>query len=97
MNVRVQWEGLSVEAFPYLIHRPGEFFTRLVGVDVSNVGNYVSAVPLYIPLVRWRRKAGQVFIEINSWRPLVYITLQRRPPYLSVFRFPWEKWDRDEP
>ncbi len=69
----------------------GEFFPRLVGVRVSSDGNLWT--PLYIPLVRVNIRAGQVLIEINSNRPLVYITLQARRPFVNIFRFDWDKAD----
>ena len=91
--MNVYWNGLPVDQFPSHIRRPGELFTRLVGVDVSSDGK--SAVPQYIPLIRWRKQAGQTFIEINSTRPLVYITFQWRHPYIHVFIFPWRLWDKE--
>lgn len=87
--MKILWEGIPIDEVPEKRRKPGELFTRLVGVDVSSDGNLV--VPLYIPLVRWQCRAGQVFIEINSYsRPLAYITLQGRWPYIYIFRFPWE-------
>ncbi len=93
---RVIFDGVPVGEVPDRRRKPGELFSRLVGVMVSSDGNYIE--PLYIPLVRWRCQAGQVFIEINSYsRPLAYITLQRRKPFLSIYRFPWRLLDEDEP
>lgn len=70
--------------------KPGEFFPQLVGLQVSRDGNYwVSIEPIYIPLVRIHRQAGQILIEINSDRPLAYITLQARRPFINVFKFDW--------
>ncbi len=77
--------------------RPGEFFPRLVGIRVSGAGNWLDIEPLYIPALRVSRRAGQVLIEINSSRPLVYITLQARRPFINVFRFPWEEVDIEQP
>lgn len=65
----------------------GEFFPQLVAVRVSGDGNMEA---VYIPRVRFQRRAGQVLIEINSDRPLVYITLQARRPFIHIFRFQWE-------
>ena len=95
MVMKVLWDGLPIDEVPDRTYKPGEFFTRLVGVRVSSDGNAgaprLTVEPLYIPLLRVSRRAGQVYIEINSYsRPLVYITLQKRKPYLSLFRFPWE-------
>lgn len=77
----------------------GEFFPQLVGIKVSRGGDGplhdVDIEPLYVPRLRISRRAGQVMIEINSDRPLAYITLQRRAPYIHVFRFPWWQWDRE--
>jgi len=77
--------------------KPGEFFPRLVGFVVRSAnavscdGNYwIDVEPIYVPLLRISRRAGQVLIEINSKeRPLAYITLQSRKPYVHLFRFDW--------
>jgi hypothetical protein len=90
--MKIYWEHITVEEVPNRIRRPGEFFTRLVGVNVSSAGN---CEPIYIPLLRVHRQAGQLLIEINTDRPLAYITIQVRPPYISVFRFQWETLDQD--
>jgi hypothetical protein len=79
--------------------QPGEFFPRLVGVAVrsanavSGAGKYnnMDVEPIYIPLLRVQRRAGQIWVEINSDRPLFYITLQRRRPFFNIFRFEWER------
>jgi hypothetical protein len=86
--MRVFCDRIPVDEVPDRVWRKGELFTRLAAVNLSSDGKAVE--PLYIPLLRWQVRAGQVFIEINSSRPLFYITLQRRAPYLSIFRFPWE-------
>lgn len=93
--MKVFWERIPVDEVPNRIHRPGELFTRLVGVNVSSDGKSVE--PLYIPLVRFHQQAGQVMIEVNSNRPLAYITLQWRKPVINVFVFPWKLWDSDAP
>ncbi len=79
--------------------KPGEFFPRLVGFRVSCDGNqWADIEPIYVPLVRVSRRAGQVLIEVNSKeRPIAYIALQAQNPVLQFFRFPWEKWDKEEP
>jgi hypothetical protein len=84
--MKIYLEYIPIDDLPTRIKRPGEWFTRLIAVQVSNDGN---CTPLYIPLVRFQRRAGQILIEINSDRPLVYITLQARRPFFNVFRFPW--------
>lgn len=93
--MKVYWDRIPIDDVPNRIRRPGELFTRLVGLNVSSDGKSVE--PLYVPLVRLHRRAGQVLVEINSDRPLVYLTLQRRRPFLNIFVFPWRLWDRDEP
>lgn len=78
---------------------PGEFFPRVIGYRVSRDGNssfdWLDIQPVYIPALRIQRRAGQVIIEINSTRPLAYITLQRRPPFFHLFVFPWRQWDKE--
>lgn len=88
--MRVYLENIPVGDIPQPRRRPGEFFPRLVGIRLSGDRNWPAVEPLYIPLVRIRCRAGQVLVEINSDRPLFYITLQARRPFVSVFRFPWE-------
>lgn len=76
--------------------QPGEFFPRLVGFRISSAGNWADSLePVYIPALRLSRRAGQVMIELNSHRPLMYITLQARRPFLHIFRFPWREWDKE--
>jgi hypothetical protein len=76
--------------------KPGEFFPRLVGLRVSRDGNYwVGIEPVYIPLVRIHRQAGQILIEINTDRPLAYITLQARRPFFNFFKFQWDALDSE--
>ncbi len=103
-------DGIPYGDVPAPKPRPGEFFPRVVGLRVSHagnrrsafpggedgttVGNWLNIEPLYIPIVRVTKRAGQIFIEINSTRPLVYITLQARRPWVNIFRFPWEEADQ---
>lgn len=91
--MKVFLDNLPLGDIPGPPRQPGTFFQRLVAVRLSSAGNqpgvWLDVEPVYIPLLRVHRNAGQVMIEINSSRPLVYITLQLRPPYLHVFRFPW--------
>ncbi len=86
-------DGIPYGDVPAPKPRPGEFFPRVVGLRVSHVGNWLDIEPLYIPLVRVQKRAGQIFIEINGTRPLVYITLQARRPWVNIFRFQWEELD----
>lgn len=88
--MKILWEGLPINEVPDHTHQPGAFFTRLVGVSVSSDGKSVE--PLYMPLVRVQHRAGQIFIELTDYsRPIAYLALQRRPPYWTFFRFPWEE------
>jgi hypothetical protein len=80
----------------------GEFFLRLAGFRVlvscgnqSDGKDWASIEPIYIPLVRIHRQAGQILIEVNSDRPLAYITLQARRPFINMFRFPWDSLDNE--
>ncbi len=90
--MKVYLDNIPLGDVPVPIRKPGEFFPRLVVVRVSSDGNLGDTV--YIPRLRIQRRAGQVLIEINGDRPLVYITLQRRKPFINVFRFDWK--DHDE-
>lgn len=89
-------DNIPLGDVPGPTRQPGEFFPRLVGFRLSSDGKcWESIEPVYIPLVRFQRRAGQVLIDINSDRPLVYITLQARRPFISIFRFDWR--GSDEP
>lgn len=103
-------DNIPMGDVPGPTRQPGEFFPRLVGLRVSIDGNRGTVVPggtgvpstpwadiepLYIPLVRVHRRAGQVMVEINSNRPLLYITLQVRRPFINVFRFEWERLETE--
>lgn len=92
--MKILLEGFPIDEVPTRIRRPGELFTRLVGVNIYDEGRTVE--PVYMPLARVSIRAGQAFIEINGSRPLLYITLQRRRPFVSVFRFPWEEEDPEK-
>ncbi len=89
--MKVYLDNIPLGDVPAPIRQRGEFFPRLVVVRVSSDGNLGDTV--YIPRLRIQRRAGQVFIEINGDRPLVYITLQRRKPFINVFRFDWKDYD----
>lgn len=97
--MKLYLDNLPLGDVPGPRRQPGEFFPRLVGVRVSSARNsrldWIDVEPLYIPLVRIRAQAGQVLVEINSTRPLVYITLQRRKPFIHIFRFQWKILDTD--
>ncbi len=87
--------NLPMGDVPEAKRKAGEFFPRLVALRVltTSDGNWLDYEPVYIPVVRVQRRAGQVIIEINSDRPLAYLTLQARKPFINLFRFPWREWD----
>ncbi len=85
--MKVILDGIPLGEIEQKQRQPGEFFSRLVGIRLSSDGNLE---PLYIPLLRISCRAGQLLVEINSDRPLVYITLWARPPFINIFRFPWK-------
>jgi hypothetical protein len=100
--MKVFLDNIPMGVVPGPCRKAGEFFPRLVGLVVRGTGtpgeiNWIDVEPLYIPLLRLQRRAGQVLVEINGDRPLVYITLQLRKPFLHVFCFPWRLWDQCEP
>ncbi len=87
--MKVYLDNIPLGEVPAYARQVGEFFPRLVGVRVSSEGNI--SEPVYIPLLRFQRRAGQIYIEINTDRPLIYIPLQRRRPFFNIFRFDWSK------
>jgi hypothetical protein len=87
-SLRLFLDNLYLGDVPGPERKSGEFFPRLVGLRVSSDGNYE---PIYIPRIRIHSQAGQILIEVNSNRPLAYITLQFRPPFLNFFRFQWQE------
>lgn len=97
--MKVYLDDLLLGEVPDRRRKPGELFSRLAGVSVSNAvshagnsGNiyHIELEPLYVPLIRWQKRAGQILIEFNGYsRPYVYVTLQRRPPYVQIQYIPW--------
>jgi hypothetical protein len=99
--MRIFLDEVPLGDVPGPVHRLGELFPRLVGVRLSSAGNgkvrWLDIAPIYMPLVRISHQAGQIFIEVNDYtKPIYYITLRRRRPFVSIFRFPWEE-ERDLP
>lgn len=92
--MKVYYEHVPLEP-PSYSQEPGEFFPRLVGVRIFMVGNTPNVDPIYLPVVRIRRWGGQLQVEINWDRPLVFICFQRRKPFVYVHIFdeaPAEPW-----
>jgi hypothetical protein len=94
--LRLFYQNIPYTTLEKPARQKGEFFPHLVGFNILSIdGKWIEAEPIYIPRLRIQRRAGQVWIEINSDRPLVYITLQGKRPWIYIFRFPWESPDEE--
>ncbi len=94
--MKVYLDNIPMGDVPGPERKSGEFFPRLIGLRVSRDGNYWAEIePVYIPRLRIHAQAGQLMIEINGDRPLAYITLWARPPFINIFCFQWGELDED--
>jgi hypothetical protein len=94
--MKIYRDHIFVEEVPDHRSRPGEFFSRLVGVHVCNDGNNTVVEPVYMPLIRVQKGDGTVTIWINSReRPLWMIFLTPRWPFIRAFRYDWLLLDHD--
>ena len=88
--MKIFHDRILVDEVPVHRQRPGEFFSRLVGVNLSSDGKYISAEPIYMPLVRVQKGECQITIWVNNYeRPLWMVFLSRRWPIIRVFRYNW--------
>jgi hypothetical protein len=86
--MKIYQDRILVDEVPDKSRQPGEFFPRLVGINVSSDGKYWE--PIYMPLIRWQKGAGQFTLWVNSSkRPLWVITIDHRWPFIQVFKFDW--------
>ncbi len=82
--MKIYFEQGEVGDLKQVIRRRGELLTILHGINLSHRNGNLEIVPIYQPIVHWRKHTGQVVIVIGSQLPLVLVILQKRPPFVHV-------------
>ena len=66
--------------------RPGQFCSRLVGINIVQQEEQVTTEPVYLPLISIDRDGSVTFIELATNKPLLLIVLFPQWPFIHIER-----------
>jgi len=70
----------------FLFRLDDGFLMKIHGLNMSVVEGELRIAPVYVPLFRYQKSAGQIVIDFNLWRTSARRFLfQLRPPYFGTY------------